>query len=104
MKQLLNYIVSKNGIPVSGLQMKIKDKEAKEVFIGKSPFDSTKTYKVVTSDYLANGGDNLSFLAEIKQREYVNLKIRDAMIEFIQQLTSEGKIIDPVLDGRITNE
>jgi 2',3'-cyclic-nucleotide 2'-phosphodiesterase (5'-nucleotidase family) len=103
-KQLLNYIVSKNGIPVSGLQMKIKDKEAKEVLIGKAPFDSTKTYKVVTSDYLANGGDNLSFLAEIKQREYVNLKIRDAMIEFIQQLTSEGKIIDPKLDGRISNE
>ena len=59
---------------------------------------------MVTSHYLANGGDNLSFLADIKQREYVNLKIRDAMIEYIQQLTKDGKMIDPKLDGRISND
>jgi len=103
-KQLLNYIVNKNGIPVGGLRMKIKNKEAVEVMINNSPFDTTKIYKAVTSDYLANGGDNLSFLAEIKKREYVNLKIRDAMIEYIEQLTKGGKIIDPKLDGRITVE
>lgn len=103
-KQLLNYIVSKNGIPVAGIRMKIKNKEAFDVTINNAPFDSSKIYKIVTSDYLANGGDNLSFLAEIKQREYVNLKLRDAMIEYIQQLTKDGKMIDPKLDGRITNE
>jgi 2',3'-cyclic-nucleotide 2'-phosphodiesterase (5'-nucleotidase family) len=103
-KQLLNYIVSKGGIPVAGLRMKIKNKEAADIMIDNAPFDSTKIYKVVTSDYLANGGDNLSFLADIKQREYVNLKIRDAMIEYIQQLTKDGKMIDPELDGRISNE
>jgi len=103
-KQLLDYIVSKGGIPVGGLRMKIKNKEAAEVMINNAPFDSTKIYKAVTSDYLANGGDNLLFLAEIKQREYVNLKIRDAMIEYIQQLTKDGKIIDPKIDGRITVE
>ncbi|HKR03591.1 MAG TPA: 5'-nucleotidase [Bacteroidia bacterium] len=103
-KQLLNYIVSKNGIPIGGLRMKIKNKEAVEVMINNSPFDSTKIYKVVTSDYLANGGDNLFFLAQAKKREYINLKIRDAMIEHIQQLTKDGKLIDPKLDGRITIE
>jgi 2',3'-cyclic-nucleotide 2'-phosphodiesterase (5'-nucleotidase family) len=103
-KQLLNYIVSKGGIPVAGLRMKIKNNEAADIMIDNAPFDSTKIYKVVTSDYLANGGDNLSFLANIKQREYVNLKIRDAMIEYIQQLRKDGKMIDPKLDGRIRNE
>ena len=104
MKQLLNYIVSKGGVPVSGLRMKIKNKEAADAMINNVPFDSTKTYKAVTSDYLANGGDDLAFLADIKQREYVNLKIRDAIIEHILQLTKDGKMIDPKLDGRISNE
>lgn len=103
-KQLLYYIVSKGGIPVAGLRMKIKNKEASDIMINNAPFDTTKIYKAVTSDYLANGGDNLSFLAENNQREYVNLKIRDAMIEYIQQLTKDGKMIDPKLDGRISNE
>ena len=102
--QLFKYIVSKGGIPVGGLRMKIKNKEANDILINNIPFDSSKIYKVVTSDYLANGGDNLLFLAETKQRDYVNLKIRDAMIEYIQQLTKDGKTISPKLDGRITYE
>ncbi|MEP7170325.1 MAG: 5'-nucleotidase C-terminal domain-containing protein [Bacteroidota bacterium] len=104
LNQLLKYIVSKGGIPVGGIRMKIKNKEAVDVMINNAPYDSTKIYKAVTSDYLANGGDNLSFLAEIKQRDYVNLKIRDAMIEYIQQLNKDGKTIDPKIDGRISIE
>lgn len=101
---LLNYIVGKGGVPVAGLRMKIKQNHASDVMINDQPFDSTKVYKVVTSDYLANGGDDLSFLAEIKERNYVSLKLRDAIIEYCLRLTKEGKIIDPKLDGRISNE
>ena len=82
----------------------MKNKEAVDVTINNVPFDSTKTYKVVTSDYLANGGDNLFFLAEAKQRQYVQLKLRDAILEYCKQLKAEGKLIDPKLDKRISNE
>lgn len=103
MNRLLKFIAGKGGIPVSGLRMKIKEKLAKEVLINHTPFDSTKLYKAITSDYLANGGDNLAFLTEAK-KEYVGLKIRDAIIEHCRKLNSQGKIIDPKLDKRISNE
>lgn len=101
---LLNYMVSKGGIPVSGLRFKMKDNKAFDVVINNAPFDSLKTYKVVTSDYLANGGDNLFFLAAAKQRQYVQLKLRDAILQYCEQLKAEGKIIDPKLDNRISHE
>lgn len=101
--ELLKFIVRKGGIPVSGLRMKIKEMKATEVLINNVPFDSNRTYQVVTSDYLANGGDNLLFLTEAK-KEYAGLKIRDAIIEHCQKLNEQGKVIDPKLDQRISNE
>ncbi len=102
--KLLKYIVNKGGVPISGLRFKMKNREVFDVTINNVPFDSTKIYKIVTSDYLANGGDDLTFLAEIKEREYVQLKLRDAILEYCLQLKAEGKLIDPKLDYRIKYE
>ena len=103
-KKLINFMASKGGAPVSGLQFSIKDKSASNILIGGTAFDSTKTYKVLTSDYLANGGDNFSFLAEAQKRESTSIKIRDAIIQhlYIQGKTEE--IVRVNLDGRIRNE
>lgn len=100
---LLKYIISKGGIPVSGLRMKIKNNQPKDILINNIPFDSTKIYKAVTSDYLANGGDNLFFLAEAK-KEYAGLKIRDAILEHCLKLNKLGKLIESKLDKRISYE
>ncbi len=103
-KKLVNFMASKGGSPVSGLRFVIRDKEAFNITIGSLPFDSTKTYKVVTSDYLANGGDNFSFLSGALNRESTSLKVRDAIIQhlYIQGKTEE--IVHVNLDGRIRNE
>ena len=59
--------------------------------------------KVLTSDYLANGGDSYDFLIDVP-RESVNLKIRDALIQNLMLAGKEGKKIKVILDGRISNE
>ena len=58
-------------------------------------------YKMITSDYLANGGDGLFFLSETVKREDLNLKLRDALLEYIFKLNSDGKKINGLLDERI---
>jgi 2',3'-cyclic-nucleotide 2'-phosphodiesterase (5'-nucleotidase family) len=103
-KKLLNFIASMGGAPVSGLRFVIKDKEAIDIIIGGSTFDSTRTYKVVTSDYLANGGDNYSFLSESILRESTSIKIRDAIIQHLYIMGKTEEIVQVSLDGRIRNE
>ena len=103
-KMLLDFIAAKGGMPVSGVKIGIKKNKAVNVLIGGQLFDSTLTYKILTSDYLANGGDNLSFLAETNEKEIIGLRARDAIIEYLQEQTRQGNKIKIQLDGRIYRE
>ncbi len=101
-KKIFNFIAEKDGAPVSGVRLRIKNKEAVNIFINNEAFDSTKTYKAVTSDYLANGGDQLFFLANIKERESVNLKVRDAIIQYLLEKRKVNESIAVKKDQRIS--
>lgn len=101
-KKISNFIASKGGEPVSGIRLNIKDSLATDVFIDDIAYDSTKTYRVLTSDYLANGGDSYTFFLDAV-RESVSLKVRDAIIFYLQEESKKNKKITVELDGRITN-
>lgn len=100
-KKIFNFIASKDGAPVSGARFRIKDKRAIDIVIQNEPLDSTKTYRVLTSDYLANGGDSFDMITDA-DREPVNLKVRDAIIQFLEVLGKEGKKISVKTDERIS--
>jgi 2',3'-cyclic-nucleotide 2'-phosphodiesterase (5'-nucleotidase family) len=102
-KKIIDYIASKDGVPVSHLQFKIKEKQPVEVLVNGAPFDSTKNYRAVTSDYLANGGDQYFFLTEAK-KESLNLRIRDAVIQYFLRKSADGKTISAQLDKRISHD
>jgi len=99
--RLLDFIANKGGMPVSGVRFNMKNKKAIDIFIGSKMFDSTATYRVVTSDYLANGGDNLSFLAEITRKQPLSLKLRDAIILHMEEKNRMNQTIRVSLDNRI---
>src|ERR1051325_3731435 len=50
-KELLDFIANKGGMPVAGMRMKIKNNMASDIEIGDKPFDISKSYTIVTSDY-----------------------------------------------------
>lgn len=100
--ELLNFIAEKNGAPLSGIKFIIKDKKATSIQINNSEFNIEKKYWIATSDYLANGGDNLVFLKNISRKENLNLKVRDAFIIDLRMISKETKILKVELDGRIS--
>ena len=67
-----------------------------EVYIV-SKIEETYKIRVLTSDYLANGGDKMSFFNNKNQLK-VGLKIRDAIINYCKT----EQTISSKLDGRIT--
>lgn len=102
---LFSYIAGRTGVPVSGITMKLEKMNgnyvATHIYIGGEKFEPTQSYKVVTSDYLAGGGDNMQFFAAGTMRT-TGKKIRDAIIDFIRLQTDNHKKLTPVLDNRIT--
>ncbi|MCF0063107.1 5'-nucleotidase C-terminal domain-containing protein [Dyadobacter chenwenxiniae] len=100
-QELIDFIVKKEGEPISGMRMKIRNGVAYEVTIAGQPFDKTKTYNLLTYDYLADGGDDLECLRNPIERKEINKKVREALLDNINDLTRQGKKITAQLDGRI---
>ena len=85
------------GWPVSGIRFTIVDGKAVDVTVGDHKLSPSRSYFIALSDYVANGGDNMSML--VSSHSYnTGILMRDAMIDFIRQL---DKPISSQLDGRI---
>lgn len=100
--EIASYIIKeKKPQPLSGMTFTIsKDNTAKNILIQGKPIDVSKTYYVVTNDYLANGGDNMSFFLKATQKFDLNYKIRNVLIDYFKEVDT----IPVKTDVRITVE
>ena len=92
----------KQGVPVSGnIKVVLNGLSPKDIFINESPFLG-KEYKVITSDYLANGGDNMTFFLNPVRYEKIGIKLRDAIMHYVINEKKAGNSLDAELDKRIS--
>lgn len=101
---VLRFIAASGGQPVAGLKMKIINKQPEQIFINDKPFDINKDYMVLTSDYIASGGDDAKGFGNPISSSALGLKVRDALLKAVADLEKEGKRINTTLDGRITKD
>lgn len=83
--KLLTYLAATGGHPVSGLSMEIENGIAKNCYINNLPIKYLRSYTVVTSDYLALGGDNMDFFLNPLDSTYLGVKIRDVLMKKIKE-------------------
>jgi 2',3'-cyclic-nucleotide 2'-phosphodiesterase (5'-nucleotidase family) len=102
LQQLLDLTADRGGWPVSGLKLDISNKKAVNVLVNGKALQPTAKYFVALPDYVANGGDDALFLKAIPQINKGYL-MRDAYMEYIQQLTKAGKPVTANVENRITN-
>jgi 5'-nucleotidase len=87
--------------PISGITIKLdQDAKATEVLVNGKAIEDGKTYTVVTSDYLQNGGDRMNFLKNPESLEVLDYKIRNAMIDYFKTVDT----IPAKLDGRFVQQ
>lgn len=100
-KDMCFKIVEKGGIPVGGMRLTMKGSTPTDITIKGKPFDETKNYWIVTSDYLANGGDSYNFFKNATDRKMMNILLRNVIINYCEDITKLDQTIKPKLDGRI---
>jgi len=111
MKRLLDSIVS-SGLAQSGARIvyrttadrKNETESARlRQAAGEQEVDMSKTYTVVTIDYIYNvGGARSSVLREGTNMKPLGLTLRDAILAYVKSETAAGRDIKPVLDGRFS--
>lgn len=100
--EMAQYIITeKKPHPLKGLTFTIgKDNQPKEILVNGQPLENTKTYYVVTSDYLVNGGDNMVFFKKATERFDLEYKLRNIIIDYFKA----HKVIKAEKDQRISKE
>jgi 2',3'-cyclic-nucleotide 2'-phosphodiesterase (5'-nucleotidase family) len=96
-KELLQYLYNVGGQPVSGRILDFNS-SVDSVF---NQLNWTTSVKILTTDYLATGGDKMDFFLNPIKMESTGIKLRDAIIEYCISEHKKGKQLTSQLDGRI---
>ena len=95
--ELLKYLSKENiAHPVSGINIEFNGEKITTI-IGDKKFDINKSYYVLTSNYLQEGGDKMNFFKDPLKLIELNLNIRDILINNIKK----RKSVSSKLDNRI---
>lgn len=103
-QSLVNFIAKSGGQPIAGISIKITDKKPAQVMIGGKAFDPARNYRVLTSDYIAGGGDGLNSFKDPLESKVLGLKVRDALIMYVKEKQAAGEKISSKLDRRVSND
>ena len=100
MQKMIAYLKEKGGQPISGMELKITS-DGYECYINEETLNQSRSYYVVTSDYLAEGGDSMDFFKEPEARIKTGIKIRDAIMDHFRIVGLSGNELESELDGRL---
>jgi 2',3'-cyclic-nucleotide 2'-phosphodiesterase (5'-nucleotidase family) len=99
--QLFDFLAKKiEGHPIANCRLVVDQNQATLVIIGGMPLDTSKTYKVVTNDYLSGGNDGMYFFKQAVTVEAVDYLIRDAIVDYLRKIGVKPIAIEK--DGRYT--
>jgi 2',3'-cyclic-nucleotide 2'-phosphodiesterase (5'-nucleotidase family) len=102
LQAFLDLVAEKGGWPVAGMTMSIKDKKAINVMIGGKAINSASTYTIAISDFIANGGDNVTVLKNLP-RVNNNYLVRDALMDYVSSFQKIGQPVPVNNEIRVTN-
>jgi len=96
-REIANELAATGGQPISGLRMRIEGGKAVDILVGTRSIKDDDTYTIVTSNFLADGGDGYKTLLNPIKRLDLNILMRDAMIRYINDRYN----VSPTFDSRL---
>ncbi|MCW8896819.1 MAG: 5'-nucleotidase C-terminal domain-containing protein [Flavobacteriales bacterium] len=109
-EHLIGYLYTVGGQPISkGITLvnyieKKSDLIDAKFLIKEDKYRTEKEFKILTSDYLAKGGDNMTFFLNPINYEKVGIKLRDAIIQYCVEQHAQGNKLNGKIEGRIVYE
>jgi 2',3'-cyclic-nucleotide 2'-phosphodiesterase (5'-nucleotidase family) len=102
--QMAEKIAARGGEGVAGMKLGIRNGKVSSLIVADKTIGPKAFYWLVTSDYIANGGDQMSMFDNPEERLNTGLKIRDVLMQVLSDRYKKDGIIEAKEDGRIFNE
>ena len=81
------FIKTQKAQPLAGITFTIdKNNQPKDIKIQGKPLEISKIYNVATNDYLAAGGDNMTFFQKGTQTYDLDYKLRNVLIDYFKEI------------------
>lgn len=90
----------KSNAPYAGAQVVFADDEAVSITVDGNPLDDDRIYRMVTLNFIAEGGDHIMSDVSFEKVTYTPIVFRDFLIEQIRRISKEGGVISPKTDQR----
>jgi 2',3'-cyclic-nucleotide 2'-phosphodiesterase (5'-nucleotidase family) len=86
---------------LGGVEIVVEDNEMTRCNVAGEPLDDSTIYRLVTLDFLIDGGDSMNIGSDAIKIERTDLFVRDGVINYIKDKTAHNYIFDNKGDGRV---
>ena len=100
LKKALGRFNDKFNAPYSGVTIVYKNNKPVQILVQGNPIKENKFYKLVTLNFIADGGDHLLEGIQYEKIEYTTMTFRDFLIEELKAMNARGEKVVGKLDGR----
>lgn len=106
LRKLFDHITRSGGEGVGNIQLKANEetKKLEEAYIGGELLQDEKLYHIISIDYLINGGDGMVAFSKNVGSIDINMKSRDALLEYVKTEHKANRPLKSKLDNRISYE
>lgn len=102
-RELLSYVTGRGGEPIGGFRLSMTEDGRLHCLLQGKVCEEWESVWVITSDYLADGGDKMAFFKNPQKRFDLGVTVRDALLISLKKMSAHGtRPLRPVVDGRLT--
>jgi len=100
LRKALEKFTDKFNAPYAGVTIIYKNNHPAQILVGGNPIDDNRLYKLVTVDFIAEGGDHLIEGIQFEKMELTTVTLRDFLITELKAMTGRGEKVTGKKDGR----
>ena len=101
LRRLFEFMAQEGPQVVGGVRLVFADRQLESALVGGEPLDDARTYGVATIDFLLDGGDNLFVARNASDLIITDVKVVDAILDYVRAETAAGRSLTYQSDGRV---
>ena len=100
LRKALGRFDNKFNAPYSGATIVYKNNKPVKITVQGKPIDDNQLYKLVTLNFISDGGDKLLEDIQYEKIEYTTMTFRDFLVTEMKAMTARGEKVTGKKDGR----
>jgi len=100
LRKALGRFTNQFNAPYSGATLVYKSNKPSQILVQGNPIDDNRLYKLVTLNFISDGGDHLLENIQFEKIEYTTVTFREFLIAELKAMTARGETVTGKKDGR----